>query len=104
VTRDGGRLLVLREREEILSQIPLEGDQVYLRIRYVFTPVDKDDVADTAFFSYSTDGENWTHLNYALEMRFTLDYFTGYRTGLYCFNTQGEGGAAYFDWFHQQVY
>ncbi len=107
VHRSGARLVTLREKEQILSQMPLgDGDQVYLRIRYVFTPVDKGDVPDTAFFSWSADGENWTHLNYALEMRFSLDYFTGYRTGLYCFNSfgSGEGGAAYFDWFHQQPY
>ncbi len=103
--RSGNCLLVLREREEILSQNALEGDRVYLRIRYVFTPVEEGEVPDTAFFSYSTDGENWTDLNYALEMRFTLDFFTGYRTGLYCFNREGEShGAAYFDYFHQRVY
>lgn len=104
VSRDGSRLVTLREKEDILSQMPLEGDQVYFRIRYVFTPMEEGDVRDTAFFSWSSDGENWYNFNYALEMRFTLDYFTGYRTGLYCFHREGQGGSAYFDYFHQWVY
>ena len=107
VHQTGTFIVSLREKEQILSQTALEeGDHVYLRIRYVFTPVDEGDVPDTAFFSWSTDGEHWTDINYALEMRFTLDYFTGYRTGLYCFNNHGqqEKGAAYFDYFHQWVY
>ena len=35
--------------------------------------------------------------DYSLKMRFTLDYFTGYRTGLYCYSTGGDGGYADFD-------
>ena len=35
-------------------------------------------------------------------MRFSLDYFTGYRTGLFCYSTQVLGGHADFDWFRQE--
>ena len=74
---------------------------VWLRIRYVFTPREPGDVADTAFLSYSLDGENWTELDYTLSMKYTLDYFTGYRSALYC---MGPSGSAAFDYFHQWVY
>ncbi|MBR1569560.1 MAG: glycoside hydrolase 43 family protein [Bacteroidales bacterium] len=104
ISQSGGRMLTLREKEDILSRVAIDQDLLWLRIRYVFTPVEEGDVPDTAFFSWSTDGENWTDINYALEMRFTLDYFTGYRTGLYCFNRSGKGGSAWFDWFRQRVY
>ncbi len=88
---------------DVLS-VPMEGTSAWLRIRYVFTPQDEGEGPDTAFFSWSFDGENWTEADYALHMRFTLDYFTGYRSALYNFNTLGEGGIADFDWFHQRTY
>ena len=74
---------------------------VWLRIRYVFTPRDPGDEADTAFLSYSLDGRNWTELDYTLEMKYTLDFFTGYRSALYC---MGPSGTAAFDYFRQWVY
>ena len=73
-----------------------------MRIRYVFTPVEAADTEDTAFFSWSADGENWTELPYTLRMTFTLDYFTGYRSALYCFGA--GGGTADFDQFRQYTY
>ena len=104
VQEDGTRLLTLRAREEVIASQPYPDNQVYLRIRYVFTPVEEGDEADTAFLSWSADGTNWTEMDYTLKMRFTLDYFTGYRTGLYCLNPAGTGGAAWFDYFHQWTY
>jgi beta-xylosidase len=87
-----------------VENVPMEGTLVWLRIRYVFTPQEEGETADTAFFSWSFDGEHWTEADFALPMRFTLDYFTGYRSGLYDYATLGEGGTADFDWFHQAVY
>ena len=37
----------------------------------------------------------------ALPMQYTLDFFTGYRSGLYC---MGSAGTAAFDYFRQWVY
>ena len=74
---------------------------VGLRIRYVFTPREPGDRADTAFLGYSLDGEHWTELDYTLHMKYTLDYFTGYRSALYC---MGPSGVAAFDYFRQRVY
>ena len=121
VMPDGQRLIVLHENGRSFSRgedgkpevalvdrdvftVPMEGTQVWLRIRYVFTPQEEGEEPDTAFFSYSLDGENWTEADFALRMRFTLDYFTGYRSALYNYATLGEGGAADFDYFHQEVY
>ena len=107
-TEAGERSLVLTEgfptkkghREKVIYSAPLSGASVYLKIRYVFTPVEEGQKADTAFLSYSEDGIHWTAVDYMLEMRYTLDYFTGYRSGLYCFGP--GGGTARFDWFHQR--
>ena len=121
ITPEGQRLLVLHETGRSVTRgedgrpvfnridqdvfaVPIEYDKVWLRIRYVFTPQEEGEEADTAFFGYSYDGEYWGEADYALHMRFTLDYFTGYRSALYNFATLEEGGVADFDWFHQQVY
>lgn len=89
-----------REVREVYSA-PFPGNIVYLRIRYVFTPVEPSDKADTAFLSWSADGKTWTETDYVLPMRYTLDFFTGYRSGLYC---MGPAGTAAFDYFRQRVY
>ena len=86
-------------------RIPLNQDKVWLKIRYVFTPQADDTArADQAFMSYSLDGKNWIEVDAVLQMSFSLDYFTGYRTGLYSFATKKAGGYADFDYFHQAVY
>jgi beta-xylosidase len=90
--------------DEDLAVIPLTGDGLWMRINYVFTPQEEGEEADTATFSWSTDGKQWITADYKLHMRFTLDYFTGYRSALYNYATLEEGGIADFDWFHQQVY
>ena len=82
-------------------RIPLTQDKVWLKIRYVFTPQEEGERADQAFMSYSLDGKNWTDVDAVLQMSFSLDYFTGYRTGLYSFATEAAGGYADFDYFRQ---
>ena len=100
-----GLALVAHEEEKEIWRMALpavsEEAPVWLRIRYVFTPMSPGDEADTAFLSYSLDGENWTELDYTLKMKFTLDYFIGYRSALYC---MGPSGIASFDYFRQWVY
>ena len=99
---DGKPVVEIIDRD--ITDVPMEGNLVWLCIRYVFTPMLEGEAADTAFFSWSFDGDHWTEADFALPMRFTLDYFTGYRSGLYNYATLEEGGIADFDWFHQQVY
>ena len=53
--------------------------------------------------AYSLDGNSWTVPDYELQMRYTLDYFTGYRPAIYCYTTAGtQGGTLAVDWFHQE--
>ena len=97
---DGRTDIVALERtpeqpEHVIWSESLNQYQVWLAIRYEFG--DKD----TAYLSYSLDGENWTELDYSLKMAFTLDLFTGYRTGLFSYNRLKDGGFADFDFFHQ---
>ena len=82
----------------------MEDEKVWLRINYIFTPQEEGEEADTAYFSYSFDGKEWIEFPYSLSMRFSLDYFTGYRSALFNYATLEEGGIADFDWFHQRVY
>ena len=83
-----------RVQRELLS-IPAAQETVQLRVRYDFD-------ADQAWLAYSWDGAAWTELDTPLQMRFSLDYFTGYRSALYCYSTESLGGHADFDWFHQE--
>ena len=100
-----------RVTRELLCQKAIK-ETVQLRIRYDF---DKDQ----AWLSYCWGEVNpdlgaggaaagagvmlgWVELPEPLQMRYTLDYFTGYRSALYCYATQELGGHADFDWFHQE--
>lgn len=85
-----------RQPLKVLAHIPVEDEVVYLRLDYDFTD-------DTATMAYSYDRKGWCMIDYKLQMRFTLDYFTGYRTGIFCYATEQLGGYADFDYFHQQV-
>ena len=102
VAEDGTRKVVVRRRESVQFEAPFEGDEICLRIDYVFVPELGKKHLDTATFQYSLDGgATWQDSGFTLNMKYTLDYFTGYRSALYCF---GSGGSADFDWFHQYVY
>lgn len=96
-TDAGLELYALQEgsmNRELLCE-PAAASQVQLRIRYDFS-------VDRAWLAYSWDGAAWTELEEPLQMRYTLDYFTGYRSALYCYSTRTTGGHADFDWFHQE--
>jgi Beta-xylosidase len=88
---------VTRVQKEIL-RLPAEGPTVQLRIRYDF---DKD-LAWLAF-KWPMMPMHWHELEEPLQMRYTLDYFTGYRSALYCYATQEPGGCADFDYFRQSA-
>lgn len=91
--------------ETEVFRMPLKQDLVWLRIKYVFTPQADDTCGpDKAFMSWSLDGGEWYDVDAELQMRFTLDLFTGYRTALYNYSTLSSGGYADFDYFHQSEY
>ena len=93
-----------RDAKEVL-RMPLKGKKVWLRMKYVFTPQADDSCGpDKAFMSYSTDGKRWVDVDNQLQMRFTLDFFIGYKAALYNYPTKQTGGHADFDYFHQWTY
>lgn len=96
VDGDGGRALVGLDNEGEVFREALDDDTVCLKIIYDFN-------RDEARMAYSLDGEEWFALEYMLEMKYTLDFFTGYRSALYCYSTLMSGGHADFDYFHQEV-
>lgn len=116
VQADGGKDIVLRRStsggfrspavwdEEVYRQ-SISADEVYLRLDYMFTPSEGEDrEADTLKALWSTDGQNWADCDgVTLKMRYTLDFFTGYRSALYCYSTSEAGGWADFDYFHQTI-
>lgn len=76
-------------------RVPLEGDEVYLRISTDFRPGQ-----DLARFSYSTDGENWTPAGEPFRMIFDYRrFFMGTRFGIYNYATAETGGHVDVDWF-----
>ena len=86
---------VTRVQNEIL-RVPADGTTVQLRIRYDF---DKDQA--WLAFRWPLMPMTLMELQTPLQMRYTLDYFTGYRSALYCYATQELGGYAEFDYFKQ---
>lgn len=98
--------------EEVVYRAPMQQKHVWLRLEYVFTPENgwkkavepfsegskwKTRGPDKAYMSFSPDGEVWTEIPVELQMRYTLDYFIGYRTALYSYPTVETGGFADFD-------
>ena len=93
-----------RDPKEVM-RMPLKGKKVWLRMKYVFTPQADDTCGpDKAFMSYSTDGRHWVEVDNQLQMRFTLDFFIGYKAALYNYPTKQAGGHADFDYFRQWTY
>lgn len=77
-----------------IERVALSGEMVYLKANCNFR-----DLADTAEFFYSLDGERWTKIGAALKMTYTLPHFMGYRFGLFNYATKVAGGIADFDFF-----
>lgn len=109
VDAQGGRFIVAKttERREVkeVLRAPMKGKKAYFRMRYVFTPQADDTCGpDKVFMSYSLDGKKWVDVDSQLQMRFTLDFFIGYKAALFNYATQQLGGHADFDYFHQWIY
>ncbi len=96
--RNGQKSVVMvsaqTERSAELARIPLAQSTVYLKIECDFT-----NLADTASFFYSLDGETWIAIDAKLKMAYTLPHFMGYRFGLFNYATATPGGYADFDFF-----
>ena len=107
LAKEGGQLLLraisesvdqdgVRSTDTVLEEAwDAAAPEIYLRLRYDF-------VEDFVYMSWSADGTTWSEIDYAQKMIYTLDYFTGYRTGLFCYATRETGGYADFDYFRQR--
>ena len=96
VAEDCTKDLVGLNRQEEFLRIPFTGNDVCFKLIFDFN-------TDRAKVAYSLDGNSWTIPDYELQMRYTLDYFTGYRPAIYCYNSTGvQGGKLAVDWFHQE--
>ena len=96
VAEDGSKAIVGLDRREEFLRIPFDGNDIWFKLIFDFN-------TDKARVAFSFDGETWNDPYYELQMRFTLDYFVGYRPAIYCYNTIGaKGGTLSVDWFHQE--
>ena len=85
---------ISRVTRELVCE-PARAERVELRVRYDFD-------RDLAWLAYRWEDAEWQEIDEPLQMRFSLDYFTGYRSALFCYSTQVLGGHADFDWFRQE--
>ena len=77
---------------EAASQ-PLASQPIFLRVTGNFDE-------DTAWFSYSVDGESFTNIGDSVLMPYQLKTFQGTRYALFAYNSEGkQGGYADFDNF-----
>lgn len=95
VDADGVKRMVVSKRVDGGSQqeeeaIPLLDNCVRLKIEFDF------DGTDTAEFYISQQGGQWRKIGGKLFMKFTLDFFIGYRIGLFYYSEQECGGTADF--------
>ncbi|MEJ2503876.1 MAG: family 43 glycosylhydrolase, partial [Gemmatimonadota bacterium] len=101
---DGQKSVVMvRVREDGPAEVeatPITAERVHLKIDADFRSTGEvRGWVDTAYFSYSLDGESWTRIGEPLPMRYTLDHFMGYRFGLFNFATREPGGYVDFDYY-----
>lgn len=79
------------------ARIPLDTQRLTLKMTADFS-----DMKDEVCFSYYWDG-SWHPIGHPHKLYFTLDHFTGCRTGLFMYSTQSSGGSSRFSKFHFSV-
>ncbi|OAS89084.1 MULTISPECIES: glycoside hydrolase 43 family protein [Metabacillus] len=100
LTENGDRYVTMTKNrgdgsEEIIEKIPFQENLIYVKIEFNF-----EDSCDVAKFYYSIDGNEWIEVGDALNMKYTLDHFMGYRIGLFNYATTQIGGHVDFAYFH----
>lgn len=81
--------------EEIVEATSIGASDIYLKIEFDF-----ENSVDLATFYYAeVDGE-WKPIGRALNMKYTLDHFMGYRIGLFNYASEQSGGYVDVDYFH----
>lgn len=99
VRSERNRKLIVMQNEstgttnEVEIKLPGQGNVFFKAV------CDFKNMKDSAHFSYSTDGKNWTPFGTPLRMSYTLPHFMGYRFGLFNYATRQIGGYVDFDFF-----
>ena len=91
----GGGRKIERVTVEERESVPLESDEVYMRVRADFRPRQ-----DWAELDWSLDGKSWRRIGPRVAMKFDWQrFFTGSRFALFCYSPQPRGGSVDFDFF-----
>ena len=98
-----GSSAVTDSRDNIVEQVNLTGDTVWLKADFLFNTIKEDGSSsnniDKVNFYYSYDGTSWTKIGEELGMVYDLKLFTGYRSAIYSYATKTTGGYADIDAF-----
>lgn len=99
----GVKLTDEKERQLVVSKRSPDGlqyDEITMNFQqnniYVGIEFDFENCIDQARAYYSYDGSSWFALGSTLSMKYSLELFTGYRIGLFCYATRSIGGFADF--------
>lgn len=105
MARNGGSEIA-QSSNKIIEQVPMQGDEVYLKTDFQFNTVDSNfnvsNNIDKVNFYYSYDGGSWTKIGETVNMTYDLKLFTGYRNAIYSYPTKTTGGYADIDFFQYE--
>ena len=87
-----GYTLQMSDRGETKAEKGISGNIIWLRMDCDFT-------TDTARFSYSTNGKEFTSFGTPFHMIFSMDHFTGNKFAIFNYATQQAGGYVDVDSF-----
>ena len=110
--RDGAKTLTLTEesvrlhprnkevmdvKKEVLAEVPLKKDRIWLRIDADFRPGETRDIAK---LWYSLDGKEWNRIGNDYKMRFDWQrFFMGTKFAIFNYATREAGGYVDVDYF-----
>ena len=88
---------VLDVKKEVVTEVPLKKDKIWLRIDADFRPGDTRDIAK---LWYSLDGKQWNRIGEDYKMRFDWQrFFMGTKFAIFNYATQAAGGYVDVDYF-----
>ena len=88
------QLYMGNDDEKVIISKPVSGKTIYLRL-YL------DGISMKYSYAYSTDNKTFTPIGDIFEMDF--GYWKGIRPAIFCYNTEGNGGKAHFDWARYEI-
>ena len=84
-------------KSEVIAEVPLKKDRIWLRIDADFRPGDTRDIAK---LWYSLDGRQWNRIGEDYRMRFDWQrFFMGTKFAIFNYATQEAGGHVDVDYF-----